>query len=164
MKIDIEQIKVLLEMVGKADIAELTIEMEDESITIKKPLGLPVPPGPGIHHEFVAPAPVAAVAKPGGAVSTAAQNEKNNSEKDEHLVAITSPMVGTFYRSSSPTAKPFLETGDKIAVGQTVCIIEAMKLMNDLPAEISGRLVKICAENGSTVEFGQQLFLIDPKA
>jgi acetyl-CoA carboxylase biotin carboxyl carrier protein len=82
----------------------------------------------------------------------------------EHLVAITAPMVGTFYRASSPTTPPYVEVGDQISVGQTVCIIEAMKLMNDLPSEVAGKVVKLCAENGSTVEFGQQLFLVDPRA
>jgi acetyl-CoA carboxylase biotin carboxyl carrier protein len=79
------------------------------------------------------------------------------------LVPVTSPMVGTFYRSSSPTSKPFVDIGDKISVGQTVCIIEAMKLMNDMPSEVSGKIVKVCVDNGSTVEYGQQLFLVDPK-
>jgi acetyl-CoA carboxylase biotin carboxyl carrier protein len=98
-----------------------------------------------------APAPAAHVA-----ASTAATDNGD-------LTAISSPMVGTFYRSSSPSAPPFLEVGDKVTVGQTVCIIEAMKLMNDLPSEITGKVVKICAENGATVEYGQQLFLIDTK-
>jgi acetyl-CoA carboxylase biotin carboxyl carrier protein len=78
-------------------------------------------------------------------------------------VAVTSPMVGTFYRAASPTARPFVDIGDRIAVGQTVCIIEAMKLMNDMPAEVSGKIVKVCADNGTTVEYGQTLFLVDPK-
>jgi acetyl-CoA carboxylase biotin carboxyl carrier protein len=73
-------------------------------------------------------------------------------------------MVGTFYRSPSPSAPPFLDVGDKVTVGQTVCIIEAMKLMNDLPSEVSGKVVRICVENGTTVEYGQPLFMVDPKA
>ena len=172
MKIDIEQIKVLLQMVGEADIAELTIEMEEERITIKKPSGMMAPVHQPVHHEFVAVSHNDADANktlPAGSAHATSSghlphHDKNNAEKEEHLVAVTAPMVGTFYRSSSPTTAPFVETGDKIAVGQTICIIEAMKLMNDLPAEISGKVVKICAENGATVEFGQQLFLVDPRA
>jgi acetyl-CoA carboxylase biotin carboxyl carrier protein len=79
------------------------------------------------------------------------------------LVPVTSPMVGTFYRAASPTATPFVNVGDHINVGQTVCIIEAMKLMNDMPSEVSGKIVKVCVDNGTTVEYGQQLFLVDPK-
>lgn len=72
-------------------------------------------------------------------------------------------MVGTFYRAGSPTSNPFVNVGDHISVGQTVCIIEAMKLMNDMPSEVSGKIVKVCVDNGTTVEYGQQLFLVDPK-
>lgn len=72
-------------------------------------------------------------------------------------------MVGTFYRAPSPGAANYVEIGDRVSVGQTVCIIEAMKLMNDLPSEVSGKIVKICVDNGTTVEYGQTLFLVDPK-
>lgn len=165
MKIDLDQVKLLLEMVGETDISELTIEAEEERITIKKGTAGPPPPVHSLHaghpgemshlagkegHVFNTPAPSPGAPAP-------AQTEATD------LVAITAPMVGTFYRLPSPSAPSFIEVGDKVSVGQTVCIIEAMKLMNDLPSEISGRLVKICAENGSTIEYGQQLFLVDPK-
>ncbi len=167
MKIDLEQIKVLLDMVSKTDVAELTIEVEGEKVTIKKPTGSPVSlssfsdstiqraANDQARDSHAMPVPVSNL--------PAAKNanvEGNGSA--ENLVAITAPMVGTFYRASTPTATPYAEVGDKISVGQTVCIIEAMKLMNDLPSEVAGRVVKVCAENGATVEFGQQLFLIDP--
>jgi oxaloacetate decarboxylase (Na+ extruding) subunit alpha len=167
VKIDLEQIKVLLDMVGKTDIAELTIEVEGEKVTIKKPVS-----GTGVSTAFsesVMQHAANAAVRESQAVQVAAGNlppaknanvESNGSA--ENLVAITAPMVGTFYRASSPTASPYASAGDKISVGQTVCIIEAMKLMNDLPSEVAGRVVKVCAENGATVEFGQQLFLIDP--
>ncbi len=167
MNIDLDQIKLLLEMVGETDISELTIEAEEERITIKKGYM----PGPGhapMHagyagSELSSPSAskeshVFNVSPPAPAASPA----HNNSEPGEYT-AITSPMVGTFYRSPSPSAPSFVEVGDKVVIGQTVCIIEAMKLMNDLPSEIAGRVVKICAENGSTVEYGQQLFLVDAK-
>jgi oxaloacetate decarboxylase alpha subunit len=80
----------------------------------------------------------------------------------EHLVAIVSPMVGTFYRAPAPDADPYAEVGDVVEVGQTVCIIEAMKLMNEIESEVKGRVVRILVENAQPVEYGQKLFLIEP--
>ncbi|HEY9684586.1 MAG TPA: acetyl-CoA carboxylase biotin carboxyl carrier protein [Oculatellaceae cyanobacterium] len=176
MDIDLKQISDLLSVVSGTDITELTIESGDQKITVKKG-------GPVVHH---APPPLmmmsdpAANAVPARAVTMPVMSfepkQEAKSDKSEaaaapapvappaaDLVSVTSPMVGTFYRSSSPTAKPFVDVGDKISVGQTVCIIEAMKLMNDMPSEVAGKIVKICVDNGSTVEYGQQLFLVDPK-
>ena len=78
-------------------------------------------------------------------------------------VAITSPMVGTFYRAPAPDADPYIEVGDTIEIGQTVCIVEAMKLMNEIESEIKGRVVQILVENAQAVEFGQKLFLVEPQ-
>ena len=83
-------------------------------------------------------------------------------KEDENLIPIKSPMVGTFYRAPSPTAKPYVEIGQIVAAGQPLCIIEAMKLMNEIESEVPGRVVKIFVENGKPVEFGQTLFLIEP--
>jgi acetyl-CoA carboxylase biotin carboxyl carrier protein len=80
----------------------------------------------------------------------------------DHHVAITSPMVGTFYRAPAPDADPYVEVGDIVEVGQTVCIIEAMKLMNEIESEVRGRIVKILVENAQPVEFGQRLFQVEP--
>jgi len=80
----------------------------------------------------------------------------------EHLKAITSPMVGTFYRAPAPDADPYVEVGASVEVGQTVCIIEAMKLMNEIESEVKGRIVQILVENAQPVEFGQKLFLVEP--
>ena len=96
-------------------------------------------------------------------VKPQAPRTEQEAPENNGLVPVASPMVGTFYRSSSPSAPPFVEVGDTIAVGQTVCIIEAMKLMNDLPAEVAGRIVKVCVENGTTVEYGQPLFMVNPR-
>jgi len=169
VNIDLEQIKLLLDMVSKTEVSELTIEIEDERITIKKPHpGQPCPPQPNAEahgeHPSHADKPTHVFHAPAHAPAAPSKEHKDGGGGQEHLVAITAPMVGTFYRASSPTTPPFVEVGDKITVGQTVCIIEAMKLMNDLPSEVAGKVVKICAENGSTVEFGQQLYLVDPKA
>lgn len=162
MKIDLDQIRDLLGVVSKTDITELTIESGDQKITIKKahaqyaPSVIEVP-----HTASLAPPPVHAKTLPHPELD-AAPPTKNESESNG-LVAITSPMVGTFYRAPTPTAASFVEIGDRIAPGQTICIIEAMKLMNDLPAEIGGKIVKCCVDNGTTVEYGQALFMVDPK-
>lgn len=170
MDIDLKQISDLLAVVGGTDITELTIESGDQKITVKK--GGPVIAATQLMMPAELAAPVAQP-RPNGPGPTMSFEPKNEAKPAEtksepapasaDLVPVTSPMVGTFYRSSSPTNKPFVDVGDKISVGQTVCIIEAMKLMNDMPSEVSGKIVKICVDNGSTVEYGQQLFLVDPK-
>ena len=169
MDIDLKQISDLLAVVGGTDITELTIESGDQKITVKKstpvlqaaPMMMVAADSPQLAQQrATAPSPT---------MSFEPKNEPKADKAEaasalpENLVPVTSPMVGTFYRSSSPTTKPFVDVGDKIAIGQTVCIIEAMKLMNDMPSEVSGKIVKICVDNGSTVEYGQQLFLVDPK-
>jgi acetyl-CoA carboxylase biotin carboxyl carrier protein len=165
VKIDLQQIRDLLDIVSKTDITELSIEIGEERVTIKKSAA-PVPP-----VEVDLSAETARAVNPGPArteLSFEPKAELQGSVSDvpsslNGLVPVTSPMVGTFYRAPSPAANPYVEVGDRITVGQTVCIIEAMKLMNDMPSEVSGRIVKVCVENGSTVEYGQQLFLVDPK-
>ena len=162
MKIDLDQIRDLLSVFSQTDITELTIESGEEKITLKKggaavmhvPTTIEVP---GNHQ---APAPKTQAAPPESARTADSKAEDKGSTNG--YVAITSPMVGTFYSASAPGTPPFVSVGDRVNVGQTVCIIEAMKLMNDLPSEISGKVVKVLAQNGTTVEFGQQLFLVDP--
>jgi acetyl-CoA carboxylase biotin carboxyl carrier protein len=177
MDIDFEQLKELLEIVSQNDISELTVESGEECITVKKPPaphmvahmsalpvhvpGMPIPmpghhlPSPDHEHPHAGPNGAAGTPQPAVAPPTPEPAKDN-------FLKITSPMVGTFYRSASPSKPPFVEIGDAVTVGQTVCIIEAMKLMNDLPSEVSGRIVEILASNGATVEYGQALFLIDP--
>jgi acetyl-CoA carboxylase biotin carboxyl carrier protein len=165
VNIDLDQIRSLLAVVSSTDITELTIEFGDHKITVKK--------APSTQNIVVAEQPVAAHVpnrpvtqmsfepKPKEEPAEAATTESPTATNG--LVPVTSPMVGTFYRATSPTAAPFVNVGDHINVGQTVCIIEAMKLMNDMPSEVSGKIVKVCVDNGTTVEYGQQLFLVDPK-
>ncbi|MBC7996503.1 MAG: acetyl-CoA carboxylase biotin carboxyl carrier protein [Leptolyngbya sp.] len=169
MKIDLNQIRELLSVVCQTEVTELTLEFGDQKITIKKN-NEPIQPqsimGHTASHSVVTPQ---AITK---AISFEPQEEAPEPAKvkaeepisaSNSYVAVTSPMVGTFYRAGSPTARPYVDVGDRIAVGQTVCIIEAMKLMNDMPAEVSGKIVKVCVDNGTTVEYGQTLFLVDPK-
>jgi acetyl-CoA carboxylase biotin carboxyl carrier protein len=86
------------------------------------------------------------------------------SDANTGFLTVTSPIVGTFYRSPSPDADPYIEEGDSVKKGQVLCVVEAMKLMNEIESEVDGRLVKILVENTKSVEYGQALFLIDPKA
>ncbi len=166
MNIDLEQIRSLLAVVSSTDITELTIEFGEHRITIKKGGGVQA-----ISTEVPVVATQAATVKtvqplsfePKQDVQPAQELVQEVAPITNGLVPVTSPMVGTFYRAGSPTATPFVNVGDHIAVGQTVCIIEAMKLMNDMPSEVSGKIVKVCVDNGTTVEYGQQLFLVDPK-
>jgi acetyl-CoA carboxylase biotin carboxyl carrier protein len=169
VKIDLEQIRSLLDVVGSTDITELTIESGEEKITIRKQqtgsastIELPL-----MQHQQAPAMKTQALKAP--ALKTQGSADKDASlpieeeSNSEGLIPITSPMVGTFYRSRSPAAPPVTDIGDVIAPGQIICIIEAMKLMNDMPSEVSGRIVKICVENGTTVEYGQPLFMVNPK-
>ena len=177
MKIDLDQIRDLLSVVSSTDVTELTIEFGDQRITVKKApakteVVQTVSPKPIVlkteetstqelpQVQASAPAPQAI---PAPAPAPAAAPAQDEATPTNGYIEITSPMVGTFYRAPSPEAPPFVDIGDHINEGQTVCIIEAMKLMNDMPSEVSGKIVKIIAENGSTVEYGQTLFLVDPK-
>lgn len=170
MKIDLQQIQELLAVVTAADISELTIESGDEKITVKKaatvlPTTIELPLAqmsqPNINTPLAMQTPVmAAPIQP--TMSFEPAPKEAPAKEETKLIAIASPMVGTFYRAPSPTAPSFVDIGDNVSIGQTVCIIEAMKLMNDLPSEISGKIVKVCVENGTTVEYGQALFMVDP--
>jgi acetyl-CoA carboxylase biotin carboxyl carrier protein len=162
VKIDIDQIRELLAIVSATDITELTVEVGEEKLTVKKTVGSAQQAAiiytPQVDSPRMLPRQTTTETRTEASSDNAEHGESNNG-----LVPVTSPMVGTFYRAPSPTAPSYVEIGDRIAIGQTVCIIEAMKLMNDMPAEVSGRIVKVCVENGSTVEYGQNLFLVDPK-
>ena len=110
----------------------------------------------------VAAAAPAVTAAPASATSPAGPPKSGDTAGTEHLVPIVSPMVGTFYRAPAPDADPYVEVGDTIAVGQTVCIVEAMKLMNEIESEVKGKVVRILVENAQPVEYGQKLLLIEP--
>ena len=152
---DLKEIKRLILLVQKSGIGELEVTEGGRTIRIS---AAPVvaSPGPG-YVLAAAPAPVAAPAI-APAVSAAAAAER----ADAHLVPVVSPMVGTFYRSPAPDADPYVEMNSQVDLGQTVCIVEAMKLMNEIESESRGRIARILVENGQPVEFGQALFLVDP--
>ena len=153
---DIRKIKKLIELLEESGIAEIEIKEGEEAVRISRmPTGeTAAQTSPMPAPSAVAPAP-AAVAAPALAGESAPPKPKPN----EHV--ITAPMVGTFYAAPSPGAKAFVEIGDEIKVGQVLCVIEAMKMMNQIEADKAGRVTSIMAKNGDPVEFGQPLFVIE---
>jgi len=158
---DIRKIKKLIELLEESGIAEIEIKEGEEAVRISR-----MPAGGLATH--VAPQPVhlpagalspAAAAAAAQAAAPAAEAPAPKPKSNEHV--ITAPMVGTFYGSPSPGAKPFVEIGDEIKLGQVLCIIEAMKMMNQIEADKAGRITSVMARNGDPVEFGQPLFVVE---
>lgn len=150
---DIRKVKKLIEMLEESSLAEIEINEGEESIRISRASSVvPAAQAPVMAAPAMAPAPAVAPA-----VEAAA------AEKPEVPAghAIKSPMVGTFYRASSPGAKPFVEVGDTVAVGDTLCIVEAMKMLNEIEADKAGVVKAIVKENGEPVEYGETLFVIE---
>jgi acetyl-CoA carboxylase biotin carboxyl carrier protein len=146
----------LIELVQHTGIGELELNSNGRSVRIS---ASPAGGGAGL---AMAPAAGGAPTEPAAAVPPAPPAAKPAAEPASTQKAVVSPMVGTFYRSPAPDADPFVEVGDVVEVGQTVCIIEAMKLMNEIEAEFRGRVVQVLVENAQPVEFGQKLFLVEP--
>jgi acetyl-CoA carboxylase biotin carboxyl carrier protein len=149
---DIRKVKKLIELLEESGIAELEISEGEESVRISRhprtapPVASPAPQAPA----------VAALPAPQLPATAAGEHKPRNDDQ-----TITSPMVGTYYSASAPGAKPFIELGMEIKVGQTLCIIEAMKMMNQIESDKAGRVTAILAKNGEPVEFGQPLFVIE---
>jgi acetyl-CoA carboxylase biotin carboxyl carrier protein len=153
---DIRKVKKLIELVEESGIAELEIHEGEESVRISRY-------GPSAAPVYAAPAMMPAMAVP-GTIEVRAGESKGGAAREaveETGHVIKSPMVGTFYRSPSPGAKPFVDVGQSVKQGDTLCIIEAMKLLNQIEADISGVVKKALVENGSPVEYGQPLFVIE---
>ncbi|OWQ87693.1 acetyl-CoA carboxylase, biotin carboxyl carrier protein [Roseateles aquatilis] len=152
---DLRKLKTLIDLVSESNISELEITEADGKVRIVKSDGQPVVAMPVMQAapQVAAPQPVAQPAAAPAAAAPAPAVETG------HIVK--SPMVGTFYRASSPNAKPFAEVGQQVKEGDAICIIEAMKIMNEIEADKSGTIVKILAENGQPVEFGQSLIVIE---
>jgi acetyl-CoA carboxylase biotin carboxyl carrier protein len=157
---DLDEIKQILDLMREHDLAEFELERESGRVKLRKQSSNPqfVAAAPAVPAIAYAPAPAAAMPAlaPGGeAVLTAAS-------EDVDLAIIKSPIVGTFYRSSEPGAKPFAEVGQQVRKGQVLCIIEAMKLMNEINAECDGEVVKVYVEIGQAVQYGERLFAVKP--
>ena len=155
---DIKQIQDLIKFVSKSGVNEVSIEEQDFKITIKtnpEPTYVTATV-PTQVQSVPAPAPVAA------APAAAAPIASSPAPDDSKYITIKSPMIGTFYRSSTPDKPSFVNVGDEIAEGQVLCIIEAMKLFNEIESEVSGKIVKVLTDNSQPVEYDQPLFLVEP--
>ncbi|MBL7171028.1 MAG: acetyl-CoA carboxylase biotin carboxyl carrier protein [Candidatus Omnitrophica bacterium] len=150
---NLKELKELITLFEEAEVTELEIEREGIKIRLKKG-----------NDKIDAQAIVPSGATVTPVISEKEEKVEKKKEAEETLVKIEAPMVGTFYSSPSPEAPPFVEEGAVIEKGQVLCIIEAMKLMNEIKSEVKGKIKKILVENGHTVEFGDSLFLIEPLA
>ena len=156
---DLKQIHELIKIVNKSNIGEISIEDKDGKVTIKQkeePVINVAAPQPQVYTTASAPA-----AAPAPALSAAPAPAVAPAKADNYIT-IKSPMIGTFYRRPSPDKPIFAEVGTEVAPGKVVCIIEAMKLFNEIESEISGTIVKILVEDASPVEYDQPLFLVEP--
>ncbi|WP_312208179.1 MULTISPECIES: acetyl-CoA carboxylase biotin carboxyl carrier protein [Empedobacter] len=156
---DIKDIQNLIRFVSKAEVAEVSIKQDDIEIKIKTLAS--VPAQVASQQIYVPQAPVAQAAAPQAPVATPANNSPQE-EDNSNLITVKSPMIGTFYRSAGPGKEPFVGVGDSIAPGKVLCIVEAMKLFNEIESEVSGKIVKILVDDASPVEYDQPLFLVDP--
>jgi len=145
---DVKKVRQLIELMKEHDLSELDLRQEDNRVRIRR------------GGEVVAYSAPAAPARP----AAAAAAETAAAPADDKLLVVKSPMVGTFYRASGPDSPPFVKVGDRIGPEKTVCIVEAMKVFNEIPAGVSGQVVAILVENGAPVEFGQPLLKVDPGA
>jgi acetyl-CoA carboxylase biotin carboxyl carrier protein len=148
---DLRKLKTLIDLVSDSNVSELEITEAEGKVRIVK--------GGGAVVQQFAPAPMAAAPAPAALAAAPAATPAAVEAPTGHIVK--SPMVGTFYRSSSPGAKPFVEVGSQVKEGETVCIIEAMKILNEIETDKSGTITKILCENGQAVEYGQPLFVIE---
>jgi acetyl-CoA carboxylase biotin carboxyl carrier protein len=150
-----KEIQDLIDFISNSGLAEVKIETDEFKLSIKK-----YSESPAVKFEATPIAAPVAVAAPAPAPSNPAPSIAK--EETSKLVEIKSPMIGTFYRTANPESDPFVGVGDSVSAGQTVCIIEAMKLFNEIESEVSGKIVKVLVENATPVEYDQPLFLVDP--
>ena len=167
MIINVEQLKQILDLVREHDLSELEIEQEGLRVKVRKDAGggLVVHPGPGaaLHAAGAAHAATPAASGAGTAaptLSTASPDSTADAESDIELAVVKSPIVGTFYRSPEPGAAAFVDIGTTVKKGQVLCIIEAMKLMNEIDSEYDGEVVNVYVESGQPVQYGERLFAI----
>ncbi|MCB0372696.1 MAG: acetyl-CoA carboxylase biotin carboxyl carrier protein [Muricauda sp.] len=159
---DIKEIQSLIKFVAKSGASEVKLEMEDFKITIRTGSASSMPETTILQQIPMAQAPVAPMAAAPVAQEPAAPAQEATKSEDSKYITIKSPIIGTFYRKPSPDKPAFVEVGSTIKQGDVLCVIEAMKLFNDIESEVSGKIVKILVDDSSPVEFDQPLFLVDP--
>ena len=147
MKLDLEQLRELIRLLDESNLTEIEVEQDDDRIRVRRDPALVVG---ALAAQSVAPQ-----------VASEAPAVESTHTVDENGVYVTSPFVGTFYRSPSPDADAFVEVGDEVVTGQVLCIVEAMKLMNEIEAETAGTVVEVLVDNGKPVEYGDRLFRIE---
>jgi acetyl-CoA carboxylase biotin carboxyl carrier protein len=158
MKIELDYIEKLVKLVSDNELTELSLEEGDKAVIIRKEKEI-ITTTATVAAQPVAVPTAAPVAVPAAVKSVEAAPA---AAPASNLLKVTSPMVGTFYKAPAPDAAPFAEVGKSVNAGQVVCIIEAMKLMNEIESEVSGKVVEICVQDGEPVEYGQVLMLIEP--
>lgn len=175
---ELNEIQSLIKFVSKSGVSEVELETKDVKLCIKTPsankkdsdkektvihAGYPMGAMPQMPQmQQTMPQQQAQAAPSAPAAEPSKTDKSDTTESDDKYVTIKSPMIGTFYRSPSPDKPPFVNVGDSISSGQVICIVEAMKLFNEIEAEISGKIVKVLVDDASPVEYDQPLFLVDP--
>ena len=165
MDLNIEQMKELIELFEDSDLSEISVRQDDFQVTLKKnSLGEPKVRSAKKASQTELKGEIEKEAAETEPEDADRETSESQAESTKNQTAITSPMVGTFYRSPSPEEPVYVEMGDRIEEGDTVCIIEAMKVMNEVKADQSGEITEICVEDGDSVEYGQELFKLAPPA
>lgn len=169
-----EEIKSLIQLINKSDLAEFKFEDGDQKLTIRTSKynngkqqiiqsAIPAAISAAPSASFVAPTPTAAAPTKTDEAPATTKPAATDASSTAGLLEIKSPIVGTFYRSAGPDKAPYIKVGDTVDKGSVVCIVEAMKLFNEIESEVKGKIVKVVAEDASPVEYDQVLFLVDPK-
>jgi acetyl-CoA carboxylase biotin carboxyl carrier protein len=156
------EIRDLIEFISQTGLNEVDIETKELKLHVKREPDQNIIQGSAAPVSISAPAPAPAQAAAAPAATTAPKLEKPAAPAGKKTLDIKSPMIGTFYRSANPDSPSFVSVGDKVSKGQTVCIIEAMKLFNEIESEISGTIIKVMCENATPVEYDQVLFVVEP--
>jgi acetyl-CoA carboxylase biotin carboxyl carrier protein len=150
---ELKDLKSIIDMLKESDITDLQVESEGYKVRLKREKIVTSMELPRVSHSIP---PAEAAPQP------QSRQQKADEQDTQGLVTVTAPLVGTFYRSATPDAEPFVEVGDRVSKGQVICIVEAMKLMNEIESEVSGVIVKCLVENAQPVEYGEPLFLVEP--